>query len=53
MAESQGGGRMRTGTGPETISWLSHINSTAWQSSFNGRGEKVLFLPADKSSPTC
>jgi hypothetical protein len=42
MAESQGDGRMRTGTGPETISWPPLINSNALQSRFNRRGEKVL-----------
>ena len=41
--ESQGDGRMRTGTGPETTSWPSLITSQAWQCSFTGRGEKVLF----------
>ena len=41
--ESQGDGRMRTGTGPETTSWSSLINSTTWQSKFNRRGKKVLF----------
>ena len=41
--ESQGDGRMRTGTGPETTSWSSLITSTAWQSRLNGRGETVLF----------
>ncbi|MDH4085353.1 MAG: hypothetical protein OEU99_17635 [Nitrospira sp.] len=41
--KSQGEGRMRTGTGPETTSWPPLITSTAWQSRFNGRGEKVLF----------
>lgn len=40
--ESQGDGRMRTGTGPETTSRSPLITSTAWQSRFNGRGEKVL-----------
>ncbi len=41
--ESQGDGRMRTGTGPETTSWPPLITSTAWQSSFNGRGGTVRF----------
>jgi hypothetical protein len=49
MAESQGDGRMRTGTGPETTSWAPLINSQAWQSSFKGRGEKVLFSPDENS----
>jgi hypothetical protein len=34
---------MRTGTGPETTSRSPLITSKAWQSRFNGRGEKVLF----------
>ncbi|MBS0155198.1 MAG: hypothetical protein JSS38_11420 [Nitrospira sp.] len=41
--ESQGDGRMRTGTGPETTSWSPLITSQAWQSRFTRRGEKVLF----------
>ena len=41
--ESQGDGRMRTGTGPETTSRFSLITSTAWPSRVNERGEKVLF----------
>jgi hypothetical protein len=41
--ESLGDGRMRTSTRTETTSWPPLITSTAWQSSFNGRGEKVLF----------
>jgi hypothetical protein len=45
---SQGGGRMRTGTGLETTSQIPLINSTAWQSRFNGRGEKVLFSHVDR-----
>jgi hypothetical protein len=39
--KSQGDGRMRTGTGPETTSWYPLTTSTAWQSSFNERGEKA------------
>ncbi|MGE0471624.1 MAG: hypothetical protein AB7L09_24510 [Nitrospira sp.] len=49
--ESQGGGRMRTGTGPETTSRSSLITSQAWQSSFTGRGEKVRFRETEKPSP--
>jgi len=41
--ESQGDGRMHTGTGPETTSWSPLITSTALESRSNGRGEKVLF----------
>jgi hypothetical protein len=38
--KSQGDGRMRTGTGPETTSWYPLTTSTAWQSSFPGRDKK-------------
>jgi hypothetical protein len=49
--ESQGDGRMRTGTGPETTSRLPLINSTTWQSRFNGRGQKVLCSHVDRVRP--
>ena len=49
--ESQGDGRMRTGTGPETTSRSPLITSTAWQSRFNGRGEKVLFRQSEETKP--
>lgn len=49
--ESQGDGRMRTGTGPETTSWSSLITSTAWQSRLNGRGETVLFRETEATKP--
>ena len=51
--ESQGDGRMRTGTGPETTSWAPLIISKAWQSRFPGRGEKILFRETNASKPIC
>ncbi|MGE0469649.1 MAG: hypothetical protein AB7L09_12800 [Nitrospira sp.] len=45
--ESQGDGRMRTGTGSETTSWSPLITSQAWQSRSSRRGEKVLFRKAE------
>jgi hypothetical protein len=49
--ESQGDGRMRTGTDSETTSWSPLINSQAWQSSFNGRGETVRFSQTEETTP--
>ncbi|MEK6785846.1 MAG: hypothetical protein AABY61_10235 [Nitrospirota bacterium] len=40
--ESQGDGRMRTGTRPETTSWYSRIKQAVWIR-WKTRGEKVLF----------
>jgi hypothetical protein len=49
--KSQGDGRMRTGTGPGTTRWSPLITSTAWQSRFNERGEKVLSSHMDSVRP--
>ncbi len=49
--ESQGDGRMPTGTGPETTTRPPLITSTAWQSRFNGRGKKVLFSQTEETKP--
>jgi len=49
--ESQGDGPMRTGTGPETTSRPPLTTSTAWQSRFTGRGEKVLFRETEETKP--
>jgi len=42
---------MRTGTGPETTSWRSLINSTALQSRFTDEGIKPSLERPKRTSP--